>query len=126
MVSNSEYPSHDAEYVGLSLSYGLSLNSVLFWAIWISCFIENKMVSVERIKQVTNIPSEAAWRIKDCLPDANWPTKGDIDVVDLKVRPKTDTLIHYIYIFLKKSMWCSSQEFEKYEVTRVCLSASAV
>jgi len=75
----------------------------MFWAIWISCFIENKMVSVERIKQFTNIPSEAAWRIKDCLPDANWPTKGDIDVVDLKVRPKTDTLIHYIYIFFKKS-----------------------
>ena len=100
MVSNSEYPSHDAEYVGLSLSYGLSLNSVLFWAIWISCFIENKMVSVERIKQFSNIPSEAAWRIKDCLPDANWPTKGDIDVVDLKAHPKTDSPIHLF--FLKK------------------------
>ncbi|KAG2597518.1 hypothetical protein PVAP13_5KG223200 [Panicum virgatum] len=79
------------EYVGLSLSYGLSLNSVMFWAIWISCFIENKMVSVERIKQFSNIPSEAAWRIKDCLPAANWPTKGDIDVVDLKFRYRHNT-----------------------------------
>ncbi|KAJ1283803.1 hypothetical protein BS78_03G154600 [Paspalum vaginatum] len=79
------------EYVGLSLSYGLSLNSVLFWAIWISCFIENKMVSVERIKQFTNIPSEAAWRINHCLPDANWPTKGDIDVIDLKFRYRHNT-----------------------------------
>ncbi|KAL6615336.1 hypothetical protein ACP70R_037606 [Stipagrostis hirtigluma subsp. patula] len=79
------------KYVGLSLSYGLSLNSVLFWAIWISCFIENKMVSVERIKQFTNIPSEAAWRIKDCLPVANWPTKGDIDIIDLKVRYRENT-----------------------------------
>ncbi|CAO2203471.1 unnamed protein product [Urochloa humidicola] len=79
------------EYVGLSLSYGLSLNQVLFWAIWISCFIENKMVSVERIKQFTNIPSEATWRIKDCLPDANWPTKGDIDVIDLKFRYRHNT-----------------------------------
>lgn len=87
-LSNSKNHSHDAEYVGLSLSYGLSLNQVLFWAIWISCFIENKMVSVERIKQFTNIPSEAAWRIKDCLPDSNWPTKGDIDVIDLKVDSK--------------------------------------
>jgi hypothetical protein len=43
------------------------------------------MVSVERIKQFTNIPSEAAWRMKGCLPNTNWPTKGDIDVVDLKV-----------------------------------------
>ncbi|XP_062198470.1 ABC transporter C family member 14-like isoform X2 [Phragmites australis] len=79
------------EYVGLSLSYGLSLNQVLFWSIWISCFIENKMVSVERIKQFTNIPSEAAWRIKDCLPAANWPTKGDIDVIDLKFRYRHNT-----------------------------------
>lgn len=77
---------YDAEFVGLSLSYGLSLNSVLFWAVWMSCFIENKMVSVERIKQFVNIPCEAEWRIKDCLPVANWPTRGDIQVIDLKVR----------------------------------------
>ncbi|CAM8928309.1 unnamed protein product [Rhodiola kirilowii] len=38
------------ENVGLSLSYGLSLNGVLFFAVLMSCFIENKMVSVERIK----------------------------------------------------------------------------
>uniref|UniRef100_A0ACD5ZA38 Uncharacterized protein n=1 Tax=Avena sativa TaxID=4498 RepID=A0ACD5ZA38_AVESA len=79
------------EFVGLSLSYGLSLNSVLFWAVWMSCFIENKMVSVERIKQFTTIPSEAEWRIKDCLPVANWPTRGDIDVIDLKVRYRHNT-----------------------------------
>lgn len=75
----------NAEFVGLSLSYGLSLNAVVFWAIWVSCFIENRMVSVERIKQFTNIPFEAPWRIKDCLPSPNWPTKGDIDIKDLKV-----------------------------------------
>ncbi|VAI23968.1 unnamed protein product [Triticum turgidum subsp. durum] len=79
------------EFVGLSLSYGLSLNSVLFWAVWMSCFIENKMVSVERIKQFVNIPCEAEWRIKDCLPIANWPTRGDIEVIDLKVRYRHNT-----------------------------------
>uniref|UniRef100_J3KZR9 Uncharacterized protein n=1 Tax=Oryza brachyantha TaxID=4533 RepID=J3KZR9_ORYBR len=79
------------EYVGLSLSYGLSLNSVLFWAIWLSCNIENKMVSVERIKQFTTIPSEAEWRIKDTAPSANWPHKGDIDIIDLKFRYRHNT-----------------------------------
>lgn len=98
-------PSLDAEYVGLSLSYGLSLNQVLFWAIWISCFIENKMVSVERIKQFTNIPSEAAWRIKDCLLDSSWPTKGDIDVIDLKVDFPTHSLIQYILILFSTVQW---------------------
>lgn len=75
----------NAEYVGLSLSYGLSLNSVLFFAIWISCSLENKMVAVERIKQFSVIPPEAPWRIKDCLPSPNWPTHGEISLKDLKV-----------------------------------------
>lgn len=43
------------------------------------------MVSVERIRQFTNIPSEAAWEIKNCLPSPNWPTRGDIEIKNLKV-----------------------------------------
>ncbi|BBH10336.1 hypothetical protein Prudu_023100, partial [Prunus dulcis] len=54
-----------SENVGLTLSYGLPLNGVLFWAIYMSCFVENKMVSVERIKQFTNIPSKEAWEISN-------------------------------------------------------------
>ncbi|RDX89032.1 ABC transporter C family member 4, partial [Mucuna pruriens] len=79
------------ENVGLSLSYGLSLNSVMFWAIYMSCFIENKMVSVERIKQFTKIPSEAAWNIKDRLPPSNWPGQGRVDIKDLQVRYRPNT-----------------------------------
>ncbi|RWV83961.1 hypothetical protein GW17_00054367 [Ensete ventricosum] len=70
----------EPEYVGLSLSYGLTLNAVLFWATWVSCFIENRMVSVERIRQFTNIPSEAAWEIKNCLPSPNWPTHVTVSI----------------------------------------------
>ncbi|CAK8572803.1 unnamed protein product [Lathyrus sativus] len=79
------------ENVGLSLSYGLSLNSVMFWAIYMSCFIENKMVSVERIKQFSNIPSEAAWNIKDRSPPPNWPGQGHVDIKDLQVRYRPNT-----------------------------------
>ncbi|KAI4301402.1 hypothetical protein L6164_034685 [Bauhinia variegata] len=79
------------ENVGLSLSYGLSLNGVLFWAIYMSCFIENKLVSVERIKQFTNIPSEATWNLKDRLPPPSWPARGDVDVKDLQVRYRPNT-----------------------------------
>nr|GMD68922.1 ABC transporter C family member 14-like [Ipomoea batatas] len=68
------------ENVGLSLSYGLALNSSLFWTIFNSCFMENKMVSVERIKQFTNIPSEAEWRKNDLLPHPNWPSKGHVEL----------------------------------------------
>ncbi|OIW12714.1 hypothetical protein TanjilG_24647 [Lupinus angustifolius] len=79
------------ENVGLSLSYGISLNSVLFFAVYMSCFIENKMVSVERIKQFTNIPSESAWKIEDRSPPSNWPGHGNVDIKDLQVRYRPNT-----------------------------------
>ncbi|CAF2081819.1 unnamed protein product [Brassica napus] len=79
------------ENVGLSLSYGLSLNSVLFWAIYMSCFVENKMVSVERIKQFTDIPAEAEWENKENLPPSNWPFHGNVHLEDLKVRYRPNT-----------------------------------
>ena len=90
------YIAFDAATVGLSLSYGLSLNSALFWAIYVSCFIENKMVSVERIKQFSIIPSEAAWRVEHKLPPPNWPTRGDVHLLDLLV---------IIYHFCPASFW---------------------
>lgn len=79
------------EYVGLSLSYGLSLNGLLFWALYTSCFVENRMVSVERIKQFTNIPSEAEWVKKDSPPPPNWPNHGSVELRDLQVRYRPNT-----------------------------------
>ena len=73
------------EYMFVSLSYGMSLNGVLFWAIYMSCFIENKMVSVERIKQFSKIPSEATWKIKDRVPPPSWPAHGNVDLKNLQV-----------------------------------------
>ncbi|KAK9001827.1 hypothetical protein V6N11_024525 [Hibiscus sabdariffa] len=72
------------ENVGLSLSYGLSLNGVLFWAVYLSCFVENRMVSVERIKQFSSIQPEATWHIEDCLPPPNWPAHGNVELKDLQ------------------------------------------
>ncbi|KAK9013565.1 hypothetical protein V6N11_041569 [Hibiscus sabdariffa] len=79
------------ENVGLSLSYGLSLNGVLFWAIYMSCFVENRMVSVERIKQFSSIQPEAAWHIQDRLPPPNWPAHGNVELKDLQVRYRPST-----------------------------------
>ncbi|KMZ71281.1 Multidrug resistance protein ABC transporter family [Zostera marina] len=79
------------ELAGLVLSYGISLNSLLFFAIWISCNVENRMVSVERIKQLVKIPSEAAWKIEHSRPLPKWPSHGNINVSDLKVRYRETT-----------------------------------
>ncbi|XP_062183787.1 ABC transporter C family member 4-like [Phragmites australis] len=79
------------EFVGMSLSYGLSLNSLVYYTISISCMIENDMVAVERVNQYSTLPSEAAWEVAGCLPSPNWPSRGDIDVKDLKVRYRQNT-----------------------------------
>ncbi|CAH1440804.1 unnamed protein product [Lactuca virosa] len=79
------------ENVGLSLSYGLSLNVSLFWAVYMSCSVENRMVSVERIKQFNNLPSEAEWVKKDNRPPSNWPSHGNVELQDLQVRYRPNT-----------------------------------
>ncbi|GJX96190.1 ABC transporter C family member 14-like protein [Tanacetum coccineum] len=91
------------ENVGLSLSYGLSLNGVLFFALYMSCFVENKMVSVERIKQFIKIPSEAEWVKKDNPPPSNWPSHGNVELKDLQVRyrPNTPLVIKGITLSIK-------------------------
>ncbi|MCO5600206.1 hypothetical protein L7F22_054315 [Adiantum nelumboides] len=78
------------EFVGLSLSYALGLNVILFWSVWQSCAVENKMVSVERIAQFTRIRSEADFLIEDCLP-TNWPAVGKIVSTRLKLRYRPGT-----------------------------------
>ncbi|KAL6650383.1 hypothetical protein ACP70R_009308 [Stipagrostis hirtigluma subsp. patula] len=79
------------EFVGMSLSYGLSLNSLVYYTISISCMIENDMIAVERVNQYSTLPSEAAWEVADCLPSPNWPIRGDIDIKDLKVKYRENT-----------------------------------
>lgn len=49
------------------------------------------MVSVERIKQFTDIPSEATWEIKENRPPPTWPYKGNIRLDDVKVRYRPNT-----------------------------------
>ncbi|RYR13161.1 hypothetical protein Ahy_B04g070294 isoform C [Arachis hypogaea] len=79
------------EYVGLSLSYGLALSSLLSFTISMTCSVENKMVSVERIKQFTNLPSEAPWTIPERTPPQDWPSHGNIELDNLQVRYRSNT-----------------------------------
>ncbi|KAK9035553.1 hypothetical protein V6N11_077591 [Hibiscus sabdariffa] len=103
------------ENVGLSLSYGLSLNSVLFWAIYMSCFVENRMVSVERIKQFSRLEPEAAWHIENRLPPPNWPAHGNVELKDLLVRyrPSTPLVLKGISLSINGGEKYSDEEIWK-------------
>lgn len=71
---------------GLAATYGLNLNVLQAWVIWNLCNVENKMISVERILQFTNIPSEAPLVIENCRPPPEWPCHGTIELENLHVQ----------------------------------------
>lgn len=76
----------DPSLAGLVATYGLNLNVLQAWVIWNLCNVENKMISVERILQFTNVPSEAPLVIEDSRPTPEWPYEGKIELQDLSIR----------------------------------------
>ncbi|WRX15414.1 ABC transporter-like [Theobroma cacao] len=83
---------------GLAVAYGLSLNVLQSWVIWNLCNVENKMISVERILQFTNVQSEAPLVIEDNRPRPEWPEHGCIEFRNLQVRygPALPIVLHGI------------------------------
>ena len=72
--------------MGLSLSYALaSTGTQVFMTRWY-CSLANYIISVERIKQFMHIPPEPPAIVEDKRPPSSWPSKGRIELVDLKVR----------------------------------------
>lgn len=71
---------------GLAVTYGINLNVLQASVIWNICNAENKMISVERILQYSNLASEAALEIEDCRPPNNWPEIGTICFRNLQIR----------------------------------------
>ncbi|KAM7527349.1 hypothetical protein LguiB_030759 [Lonicera macranthoides] len=78
----------DPSMAGLAVTYGLNLNARLSRWILSFCKLENKIISIERIHQYCQIPSEAPLVIEDARPPSLWPEEGRIELIDLKVRYK--------------------------------------
>lgn len=72
--------------VGLSLSYAFALTGTqVFLSRWYSSLV-NYIISVERIKQFMHIPPEPPAVVEDKRPPPSWPSKGRIELLDLKIR----------------------------------------
>ncbi|RIA93900.1 ATP-binding cassette transporter 1 [Glomus cerebriforme] len=76
----------DAGLVGLSVSYALSVTQALNWAVRQFCEIETNIVSVERVKEYIDLPSEAPVIIPDNRPDPTWPQNGLIKYQNYSTR----------------------------------------
>ncbi|KAL2613231.1 hypothetical protein R1flu_024923 [Riccia fluitans] len=71
---------------GLALSYAFGVNAVLGSLMYNLAIAENKLISVERIKQYSNLPTEAPLVIEDHRPSAEWPNEGRIQLENLQFR----------------------------------------
>eukprot|EP00899_Mesostigma_viride_P000718 jgi/Mesvir1/10647/Mv13741-RA.2 len=84
VVLDREYM--DPGFVGLTLSYGLSLNQCVVILVMILCQLENRMVAVERIMQFMKLKEEAALALPGVPPPGAWPSQGHVEITDLCVR----------------------------------------
>ena len=74
-----------ASLVGLAISSSLSMTQVLNWAVRMNCQMETNIVSVERVKEYTEIEREAP-PVTAVRPPHGWPSKGEIAFNDIKLR----------------------------------------
>ncbi|KAM0892633.1 hypothetical protein ACQ4PT_025627 [Festuca glaucescens] len=77
-------------FVGMALSYGLSLNMSFVSSIRKQCNFANQIISVERVNQYMDIQSEAPEFIEENRPAPDWPQVGSVELIDLKIRYRKD------------------------------------
>ncbi|CAH1439035.1 unnamed protein product [Lactuca virosa] len=77
-------------FIGMAMSYGLSLNMSLVMSIQNQCTLVNYIISVERVNQYMHLPSEAPLIIEENRPPSNWPDEGKVEIQDLQIRYRPD------------------------------------
>ncbi|XP_058206082.1 ABC transporter C family member 10 [Rhododendron vialii] len=77
-------------FIGMALSYGLSLNLSLVLSIQNQCTLANYIISVERLNQYMHVPSEAPEVIEENQPPVSWPSVGKVEIQDLQIRYRPD------------------------------------
>ncbi|XP_009124680.2 ABC transporter C family member 6 [Brassica rapa] len=83
-------------FAGLAITYALNLNNLQSNLVWTLCELENKMISVERMLQYIDIPSEPSLVIESTRPEKSWPSHGEITISNLQVRygPHLPMVLH--------------------------------
>ncbi|KAG8445986.1 hypothetical protein GDO86_013747 [Hymenochirus boettgeri] len=72
--------------VGLSVSYALQVTMSLNWMVRMTSDLETNIVAVERVKEYTETETEAPWYTEDKKPSEDWPSKGEVELINYSVR----------------------------------------
>lgn len=76
----------NAGLVGLLMSYALNTTQSLNWIVRSASEVETNIVSIERIQEYIELPSEAPLVIDKHRPADDWPTEGEIVFDDYSTR----------------------------------------
>uniref|UniRef100_A0A5K3EWX4 ABC-type glutathione-S-conjugate transporter n=1 Tax=Mesocestoides corti TaxID=53468 RepID=A0A5K3EWX4_MESCO len=78
-----------AGFAGLVISYALNVTQSLSWLVRMSTEFETDIVSVERIKEYSELPIEAPWEVDEKKPPPQWP-EGSLEFVNYSTRYRED------------------------------------
>ena len=87
---------------GLAISYSLDTTQSLNWLVRQVTDMETQIVSVERIQEYAELPSEAPSHIEATAPQASWPSRGDVVIEDMSMRyrPELDPVLKHISLHI--------------------------
>jgi ATP-binding cassette, subfamily C (CFTR/MRP), member 1 len=72
------------------MSYALQITQSLNWIVRQTVEVETNIVSVERVLEYANLPSEAPDVIFKKRPNIGWPADGQISIRDYSTRYRDD------------------------------------
>ncbi|XP_055346894.1 uncharacterized protein LOC129594288 [Paramacrobiotus metropolitanus] len=89
--------------IGLSISYAMQVTSTLNWFVNISSNLEANIVSVERVKEYSEISVEAPWVIESNRPQPEWPVEGQVkfENYQTRYRPELGLVLKGIHCQIK-------------------------
>ena len=103
MIAVTFRESLDAGTVGLSLTYAAGITKELKKLTKETSKLASNIVSIERLKEYSNVSPEEPIEMSKNVPRDDWPTSGDIEISrhSTKYRPELDYALNDVNISIK-------------------------